>query len=99
MAVVVVSEFKGLMGATTTVPQAVGTPIAVNTITISTSSTTSSFTFSAQTTLVRLCTITSSVGFAFGQAPVATTTSEPLPAGVVEFRGANPGDKIAIIQL
>lgn len=99
MSIVVVSEFRGLTGATTQVPQAVAYPLAVNAITLSTSAATSSFTFSAQTTLVRLCCVDAAFAFAFGAAPLATTTSEPLPSGVYEVRGVNPGDKINVIAI
>jgi hypothetical protein len=51
-----------------------------------------------QTTgLVRLC-ASSDCFVAFGSNPTASSSSLFLPAGMVEYFGINPGDKIAVIQ-
>ena len=34
----------------------------------------------------------------FGSSPTATTSDMFLPAGIVEYFGMNPGDKIAVIR-
>lgn len=50
------------------------------------------------TGLIRL-TASSDCYVAFGPNPTATNASLMLPAGMVEYFGINPGDKVAVLQV
>ena len=36
--------------------------------------------------------------YKLGSSPTADSSSTPLPAGVIEFPGVNPGEKLAVIR-
>ncbi len=99
MAIVVITEGRSIGGQTSPSAQAMGSTISESAYTVTAGSVTSSFSFSAQTTIIRICSMSGPIAYAYGPAPVATTTSTPLPSASVEYRCVSPGDKFAAITL
>lgn len=95
MATLYITEYEG---ATTingvTVPHA--PKVTGQTVTISGSTTTSSA-FNKATHVVRLCSDTT-CSYEIATAAVATTTSQRLPANVIEYVTVTPLDQVAVIS-
>jgi hypothetical protein len=99
----IITEGYGIGGQAILTPQAMGKTVTDSFYSATASSVTSSFSASTppigSCTIWRICSMSGPIAYAIGPAPVATTTSTPLPSATVEYRCVSPGDKFAAISL